>query len=101
MGAPRTAGAAAILAMAFAIALPGPATAKTCSDVSVSARGEQARYVWLAKTKARANWRQRVRGMSGLGSEYSNFSLAETSEERCLTGPSGTVCVLSGYPCRP
>lgn len=76
------------------------AAGKTCSDVAVSARGEPARYMWLAKTKARANWRRKVRSTPGLGTDFANWSKAETSEERCLTGEGGTVCVFTGYPCR-
>jgi hypothetical protein len=76
------------------------AAGKTCSDAAVSARGEPARFMWLAKTKARANWRRKVRATTGLGADYSNWSEAETSEERCITGADGTVCVFTGYPCK-
>ncbi len=76
------------------------AAGKTCSDVAVSARGEPARYVWLAKTKARANWRRKVRATPGLGTEFANWYNAETSEERCITGEGGPVCVFTGYPCQ-
>lgn len=77
------------------------AAAKTCSDVAISAHGEQSRYVWLAKTKARANWRRKVRATTGLGTDYSNWNNAETSEERCITGADGTICIFTGYPCKP
>lgn len=55
--------------------------------------------MWLAKTKARANWRRKVRATTGLGTEFSNWNDAETSEERCITAEGGTVCVFTGYPC--
>jgi hypothetical protein len=84
----------------LAASLPAHAAGKTCSDAAVSARGEPARFMWLAKTKARANWRRRVRATTGLGTEYSNWGNAETSEERCITAEGGTVCIFSGYPCK-
>ena len=37
----------------LAASLPAHAAGKTCSDAAVSARGEPARFMWLAKTKAR------------------------------------------------
>ena len=45
----------------------------------------------MAKTKARANWRRKVRSMPGIGPGYANWARAENTEERCMTGPSGTV----------
>jgi hypothetical protein len=56
--------------------------------------------MWLAKTKARANWRRKVRATPGLGADYSNWGAAETSDERCITGDDGTTCVFTGYPCK-
>lgn len=76
------------------------AAGKTCSDSAVSARGEPARFMWLAKTKARANWRRKVRATPDLGSDFANWGNAETSEERCITADDGTVCVFTGYPCK-
>jgi hypothetical protein len=95
-----------ILAVAAALvsilaAPPSAEAAKTCSDEAVSARGEPAKFMWLAKTKARANWRRKVRATPGLGTGFSNWGDAETSEERCLTSEDGTVCIFTGYPCRP
>jgi hypothetical protein len=89
------------LGAAVAALLIAPAQAsKTCSDVAVSARGEPSRFVWLAKTKARANWRRQVRATPTLGTDFSNWGNAETSEERCITGDGGTVCIFTGYPCK-
>lgn len=78
-----------------------PSKAETCGPEAVVARGEASRFTWLAKTKARANWRRKVRETSGLGTGYSNWQKAKEAEERCLTGPEGTVCVFTGTPCMP
>ncbi len=78
-----------------------PAAAKTCSDTAISARGEPARFVWLAKTKARANWRRQVRATTGLGPAFSNWGAAETTDERCITSEGTTHCIFTGYPCKP
>jgi hypothetical protein len=78
-----------------------PARAATCAGSAIEARGEQARFVWIAKTKARANWRAKVRRTPGLGPTYANWARAENTEERCLTGPAGTLCIFTGTPCIP
>ncbi len=57
-------------------------------------------FLWLAKTKARANWRRKVRVTPTLGTDFSNWGNAETSEERCITAEGGTVCIFTGYPCK-
>ncbi|MGL4397227.1 MAG: hypothetical protein ACRCS9_11855 [Hyphomicrobium sp.] len=89
-----------VLAAAVAVAAaPQPASAKTCSQVSIEARGEQARFMWLAKSKARANWRRKVRATTGLGAPFSNWARADNTEERCLSGPAGTLCIFTGTPC--
>lgn len=75
------------------------ASAETCAPAGVTARGEPARYEWLAKTKARANWRRRVRETTSLGTDYANWALARETTERCLSGPSGVVCIFTGTPC--
>lgn len=76
------------------------AMAETCASEPVTVRGEQARYEWLAKTKARANWRARVRATPGLGPDFANWPRARDTLERCLRGPSGVVCIFTGTPCR-
>lgn len=73
---------------------------KSCSDSPLSARGEASRFEWLAKTKARANWRHRVRSTPELGEPYSDWKLAANLEESCLVGPEGTVCSITAVPCR-
>jgi hypothetical protein len=77
------------------------AAAGTCASQPIEARGEQSRFVWLAKTKTRANWRRKVRATPGLGAAYANWARAENTDERCLTGPAGTVCIFTGTPCLP
>lgn len=78
-----------------------PALADACAGESVEARGEPSRYLWLAKTKARANWRVKVRGTPGLGPDYANWARAQNTDERCYSGPTGNLCVFSGTPCKP
>jgi hypothetical protein len=89
--------ATAILSASF----PATVRAATCAAVTVEARGEQSRFEWLAKTKARANWRNKVRRTPNLGSKYAVWARAENTDERCLTGPAGTVCIFRGTPCNP
>lgn len=81
--------------------IPQVAEAGACADFSVSARGEESRYVWLAKVKTRAHWRQKVRTTPGLGPDYANWARAQNTEERCLSGGAGTVCTFVGTPCLP
>ena len=97
-GSPLFVAARALAALAAGSA---GAAAKICSDIMIEGRGEQSRYVWLAKTKARANWRYRVRGNPKLGAAYANWARADNTEERCLTGPLGTICIFTGTPCLP
>ena len=85
----------------LAPAFSTPVLAGTCASSPVVARGEESRFVWVAKTKTRANWRAKVRGLPGLGPDYANWARAQDTEERCLTGPAGTACIFSGTPCRP
>ena len=77
------------------------ARAAVCADKPVTMQGEPSAFEWLAKTKARADWRSRVRATRGLGTAYANWSLAANREERCRPGPKGTVCVFTGTPCTP
>lgn len=92
--------ALALLALLMTGALASlPARADTCSGAPVTARGEASRFGWLARTKARANWRQKVRSTTGLGDAYATWSRAANAQERCFSGPAGTVCVFAGTPC--
>ena len=76
------------------------AWAKTCSDTVITARGEPASYRWLARTKARGNWRSKVRMMPDLGDRFANWSRAEDAQEQCVTDDGKIVCKLTGRPCR-
>lgn len=77
------------------------ATAKTCANEPVTARGEPARYEWLALTKARSNWRVRVRRAPTLGTLYASWTLAEAKSQDCATNPAGIRCSLTAVPCKP
>ena len=90
---------AALVLASVVIGSSVTAHAATCTGSPVEARGEQSRYEWLAKTKARAAWRRKVRLTPGLGPTYANWAKAENTEERCLTGPAGTLCIFTGLPC--
>ncbi len=90
---------AATLVAPWANGVSAQAT-KSCSDNPVMARGEASRFEWLAKTKARANWRYRVRSTPELGAPYSDWKLAANLEESCLVGPEGSVCTIKATPCR-
>jgi len=89
----------AISIVAWAMPAPDEAAAQ-CAEQAIEARGEQSRYLWLAKTKARANWRRKVRATTGLGADYANWARAEATEERCMSGPSSHLCVFTGTPCK-
>lgn len=83
------------------VLLPASAQALSCSETPIEARGEQSRYEWSAKGKARANWRSKVRRTPGLGAAYANWARAKNTEEHCMSGPAGTLCVFTGTPCIP
>lgn len=89
-----------VLASGLVASTLAPAHADTCAQEPVTARGENSRFVWTAKTKARANWRREVRGTPGLGPDYGDWGRAQGTEERCLSGPAGTVCIFTGTPCK-
>lgn len=93
------------LALSYAIMLasllmPSHAWAKQCVDTVISARGEPASFRWLARTKARGNWRSKVRMMPDLGDQYANWSRAEDAQEQCVSEDGKVVCKLTGRPCR-
>lgn len=72
----------------------------TCAAEPVSAKGEPARFEWMARNKARGNWRSKVRIIAGLGGAYANWSNATDTDEYCIKGPTGAVCTFTGRPCR-
>lgn len=89
---------AAVLTIAIAVA-GTPAVAETCASEPITGKSEPSRYEWTAKAKARANWRTKVRSLPSLGADYSTWSRAINTEERCISGPSGAICTFSGVPC--
>lgn len=91
---------ATLTAALFAATLAAPGLAATCSDKRIEAKGEQSHFLWSAKTKARANWRRKVRATPGLGADYANWYRAENTEERCMSGRLNHLCVFAGNPCR-
>ena len=73
-----SAGLAALVLLAAAwTGNPAPVAAQTCASPLISARGEPSSFEWLAKTKAQANWRSRVRATRDLGAAYATWSLAQ------------------------
>lgn len=88
-----------MLTLGLAAAMNSPARSETCADHALTARGEPARLEWLAKTKARANWRARVRATPGLGDAYSGWRQARDPQEQCQPSAAGVVCTFSGVPC--
>lgn len=96
----KVSGATCFVYVANLLIATGP-RADTCAPSPVSARGEESRFEWTAKAKTRANWRAKVRAIPSLGPDYANWARAENTEERCLSGPNGTVCTFTGTPCRP
>lgn len=101
----RIARAAVALAWAAGMLLlatvPSALAAGTqCSPDAVTARGEPSRFEWVAKTKARANWRRKVRALPGLGPTYGDWKKAADLDESCLTGSGGAVCTITARPCR-
>lgn len=99
----RSIGVVTLLVVAGVAVVGGAqwARAETCAARPVSAQGEFSRFVWLAKTKARANWRRKVRLSAGLGPAYANWAKARDTEERCIEVQGRTYCIFTGTPCRP
>lgn len=93
--------AVALLALAAAgSARAQGAPAAACAEKPVTARGEFAASEWLARLKARANWRHRVRRTPGLGADFGDWGNARAPTERCIKGQGGHYCVFTGVPCR-
>jgi hypothetical protein len=100
---PLVAGALGAGALAF-LALTGmtttPARAETCGIAPVVAAGEPSRILTLAKIKARANWRAKVRALARYGGAYSNWSRAERTEETCTLHDGRYRCRAKAIPCK-
>lgn len=82
------------------VVLPVAAQAQTCSESPVTAQGEPSRYQWVAKTKAHANWRAKVRTMSGLGPDWASWRLAADSIDDCSQLDGTHTCNFTGRPCK-
>jgi hypothetical protein len=91
----------ALISAMLAMAAPtSDARAATCADQPVSARGEPSRLEVLAKTKARGNWRAKVRALPALGAAYADWNKAQGADYRCSEDKGGTVCTAVALPCR-
>ena len=77
-----------------------PSLAAACNDRPVSARGDSSRFELLAKSKARGNWRAKVRALPALGASYADWSKAQAAEYRCSQKDSRFECIAVAYPCR-
>lgn len=88
------------IAIAAVSLASSPLVAKSCSDQPVSVRGEASSLQWLARAKAKANWRAKVRTLPDLGDPFAKWERAENAIEHCVSGPSGTICDFTGIPCR-
>jgi hypothetical protein len=94
-------GLALIGGLTMGLAVQPAGAADTCADKPFIAQGEPSTFEWLAKTKARANWRSRVRATRDLGTAYANWSMAANRDERCAPTATGFVCSFTGTPCKP
>jgi hypothetical protein len=83
-----------------AVLAPGRATAATCAEQPVSARGDPSRFELLAKANARGNWRAKVRAIPTLGAAYADFNKALRADYRCSQEDGRHVCVAMAHPCR-
>ena len=92
--------ASAAFALVVLLAMGTPASAATCADRPVTARGDPSRFEVLAKAKARGNWRAKVRAMPTLGAAYADFNKALAADYRCGQKDGRHVCVAVAHPCR-
>ena len=93
--------ALSLVAFLIAPALATSARAGQCAPAAVSAHGEPATFQWLARTKARANWRAKVRHLKGLGAPFADWDRAENRTEDCTPSVRGIACTFAATPCRP
>ena len=100
MPAPRLHALVVTAAVLAALATGDPASAATCADKAVTARGDPSRFEVLAKAKARGNWRAKVRAMPALGAAYADFDKALAADYRCDQKDGRHVCVAVAHPCR-
>ena len=92
--------ATTVAALAVLGVVGAPATAATCTDKTISARGDPSRFEVLAKAKARGNWRAKVRATPALGAPYADWGKAWAGHYRCSQRASKYVCFAVAHPCR-
>jgi hypothetical protein len=80
--------------------MAGPASAATCGEKPVAARGDSSRYEVLAKAKARGNWRAKVRALPDYGAPYADWYKALAADYRCSETGGRYTCVATAHPCR-
>jgi hypothetical protein len=83
-----------------ALAAGTPASAASCADKTVAARGDPSRFEVLAKAKARGNWRAKVRAMPTLGAAYADWGKAWAGHYRCSQKAGKYTCIAVAHPCR-
>lgn len=99
----RSLAAVAVIAAGIAAVLvlsAGAAAALTCSETTLSARGDPSRFEVVAKGQARANWRAKVRAMAALGALYADFNKARDANYNCSESDGQHVCTAVAVPCR-
>ncbi len=92
--------ACAAVAALIASSAGQAALAATCAERTVQARGDPSRFEVLAKAKARANWRARVRAMPTLGASYADWNKAAAADYRCGHEDGRYRCTAIAHPCR-
>ena len=71
----------------IAAAMQAPAQAGVCGQAPVTARGEESRFMWIAQTKARANWRRKVVPLPGSGRTSATGRGPKTPKSAVSPGP--------------
>lgn len=91
----------ALLTLALTAGAAEHAVAAQCASTVVSARGEPSVFQWLALSKAKGNWRAKVRRTKGLGGLYADWRRADSRTEECGPDGKGIACTVAAVPCRP
>ncbi len=87
------------LAGAVLVSSAPKTAAAVCGMEPVRARGEPSRFDTLARAKARAAWRAKVRALPALGPKYAAWAAAQDIEERCIRNDDVVYCIFVGTPC--
>ena len=91
----------AMLALGLSAGAARDAGAAQCAAGRVSARGEPSVFQWLALTKAKGNWRAKVRRTKALGGLYADWRRADSPTQDCGPDGKGIACTVTAIPCRP